>query len=79
MNALVLLDLSKELRKSYKTLGLHFSSLFGNKFYKTGARMIDRLFSSYYTSHCVLSLSKTLYLQLSTGSTKEDWKSFRHC
>ena len=76
MNALVLFDLSKELRKSYKALGLHFSSFFGNTFYNTGVRMIDRLFSSYYTSHCVLSLSKTLYLQLSAGSTKEDLKSF---
>ena len=40
--------------------------------------MLDRLFSSYGTSHCVLSLSKTLYLQFSTGPTKEDSKSFRH-
>ena len=27
-------------------------------------------------SHCVVSLSKTLYLLLSTDSTKEDGKSF---
>ena len=28
--------------------------------------------------HCVVSLSKTLYLLLSTGSTQEDKKSSRH-
>ena len=62
MHALVLLDLSKELRKNYKTLGLQsVSSLFCNKFNNTRARMLDRFFSSYDTSHCVLSLSKTLY------------------
>ena len=62
MNALVLLDLSKELRKSYKTLGLHFSSLFCNKFYKTGARMIDRLFFIIlHQSLCFVLEQDTLY------------------
>ena len=77
MNALVSLDLSKELRKSYKTLGLQsVSSLFCNKFNNTGAQMLG--FLSYATSHCAVSLGKTRYLQLSTGSTQDDRKSSRH-
>ena len=42
---------------------------------KTGDR---RVAGSGLTSHCVVSLSKTLYPLLSTGSTKEERKPSQH-